>query len=421
METFLKILFFFIFPQLDLWQKCADLFTPTPTFLQCRKYFEQKRTAFGKIETFEMRSGSAARERTAREEEILETWSFLKGHIVHAATTASQRFSSGHKSSSSDMSGLSAHSMQRRRALKKKRVGEATPGTSTSTTPLTHLDLEAERNRVLGSLLEQASQLTGPRQPSTMMTSAEMYAKMMGEQLAMVEKEDLLSVVFPMLNILMNYFNNKRQQPQPTSLPQPTSMQAPPPPVPTPGPRFQMPGAGQQPPMQPGPAFAQPTYGQEQSTVFPVPSTSGYQQQQPPHMPPTPVSAYPPYSQQMPYSSGYQVPAMPFQSGPMQQQPSTSGYPATGMGRYPPQTPPVYTPISGASSGKPASTNTSPSKRPFLDSLDTISLSPYCAQTPSPLTPLTAGMARAFSGGSDSLNTPVITKANEDDKEDGDA
>ena len=65
----------------------AELF-PNATYLQCRKLFEQKRTAFGKIEVQEMRSGSAARPQTPREDDIMATWAFLTGHIVHAATSS---------------------------------------------------------------------------------------------------------------------------------------------------------------------------------------------------------------------------------------------------------------------------------------------------------------------------------------------
>ena len=42
----------------DLWMKCAELF-PGSDYLQCRKFFEQKRTAFGKIEAREQKSGAA--------------------------------------------------------------------------------------------------------------------------------------------------------------------------------------------------------------------------------------------------------------------------------------------------------------------------------------------------------------------------
>ena len=418
-----KIPFLFYFPQLDLWQQCAGLFTPAATFLQCRKYFEQKRTAFGKIEAFEMKSGSEARDRTAREEDILETWSFLKGHISHSTTTTSQRFSSDRDSSSSDMSGLSAHSIQRRKAVKKKRTGEPTP----STPPLTQLEVEAQRNRVLSSLLEQASQLTGPKQPQPQgMSTAEMYGKMIGEQLARVKKEDLLTVVIPILNILSNYFNKPQQ-------PQPTPMHPPPAPAQTPVPRNPLPRAGPQHPMHPGPAFP-PHYGQEQSPVYPVASTSGLQQQQPPHMPATSyqpttpvISGYPPYPvpmpstsgyqpPAMPSTSGYQPPAMPSTSGPIQQKPQPSTYPATyGPGRFTHDTPPVYTPLSGVSSNKPATTHTSPSKRPFLDSLDNLdSLSPLYPPTPSPL----QSALRALSTNSDTLNTPVTKPSEEEENDD---
>ena len=72
----------------DLWVKCAELF-PNCHFLECRKYFEKKRTAFGKLEAFEMKSGSAARGRTAKEEEHTKDWGFLLGHIAHAITMSS--------------------------------------------------------------------------------------------------------------------------------------------------------------------------------------------------------------------------------------------------------------------------------------------------------------------------------------------
>ena len=443
MATFLII--FLLFPQVDLWQKCAELFDPPATYLQCRKYFEQKRTAFGKIETFEMRSGSAARERTAREEEIMETWSFLKGHIAHIPTIPSQIFSSGQESSSSDTSasGLSAHSVQRRRA-KKKRAPETSPAASTSNAPR---DMETERNRVIGSLLEQASKLTAPPRTKTM---GEMYGNIIGQQLSLIETDDLLPIVSPMLTYIMQCSAAAKRSPMQPMQPPPLSMASvlvppvslgAPTPAPMPPAQQQMvpphaalqppssaPSTSMQPPPPPPARFQMPA--QEHSIHYPMPSTSGYQPQpipvsgyQPPaspvsaYQPPAspvspyqpasspvsayqpssnPVSAYQAYPAPLAYTSGYQVPVAPVQSR-AQQHP-------TGL---------VYTPISGAASSKPAPTQTSPSKRQFLEGLDNISLSPYCAQTPSPIT---AAIARAMGGGSE-VNTPA-SKADEEENDD---
>ena len=75
-----------------LWKELAGTF-PDCTYLQVRKFFEAKRTDFGKIEKRESRSGAPARERTTREESIMSTWSFLGGHIAHETTQPSDRFS----------------------------------------------------------------------------------------------------------------------------------------------------------------------------------------------------------------------------------------------------------------------------------------------------------------------------------------
>ena len=152
--------------KLTLWHQCAALF-PGATYLQCRKYFEQKRTAYGKIEAAEMKSGSDVKPRTPREQEIMETWAFFKGHIAHASHTSSQRFSSGHESSSSstDVSGLSAASIQRRKQLKKRRsepsaaTDETSPPAASPTVPAAAAAAGASEaiintTQILGSLLE---------------------------------------------------------------------------------------------------------------------------------------------------------------------------------------------------------------------------------------------------------------------------
>ena len=51
----------------------------------------------------------------------MTTWAFLGGHIVHEATIPSDRFTSGmEESSEAEHSGLSAHSVERRKRLKKQ-------------------------------------------------------------------------------------------------------------------------------------------------------------------------------------------------------------------------------------------------------------------------------------------------------------
>ncbi|XP_064082867.1 uncharacterized protein LOC135198826 [Macrobrachium nipponense] len=111
----------------ELWCELAASFIDC-SFQQVRKFFEARRTDFGKIEKREYKSGSAARSRTPREEEVMTRWAFLGGHIAHEPTVASDRFSpmssqrTDADDSSTDMSGLSAASIQRRRRLKQKRA-----------------------------------------------------------------------------------------------------------------------------------------------------------------------------------------------------------------------------------------------------------------------------------------------------------
>ena len=107
----------------DLWKELAAYF-PDCHYLQVRKFFEAKRTDFGKIEKRESKSGAPRRHRTPRERLIMETWSFLGGHIAHEPTTPSERFTPPLASQEevevidSDESGLSAHSLVRRRREK---------------------------------------------------------------------------------------------------------------------------------------------------------------------------------------------------------------------------------------------------------------------------------------------------------------
>ena len=105
----------------ELWKECAAALDGC-TGLQVRKFFEAKRTDFGKIEKKAFKSGAAAKRLTAREEEVMSMWGFLGGHIAHEATQSSHTFSpsaSRHgdndEASSGDLSGLSAASLERRR------------------------------------------------------------------------------------------------------------------------------------------------------------------------------------------------------------------------------------------------------------------------------------------------------------------
>ena len=86
------------------------------------------------------------------EDDIMATWALLKGHIAHAPTSSSHTFTSGHESSSnSDVSGLSAASIQRRRVLKKRRTDEGPQQEPASQPPPQRTP--AETSDVIASLL----------------------------------------------------------------------------------------------------------------------------------------------------------------------------------------------------------------------------------------------------------------------------
>ncbi|MPC38782.1 hypothetical protein E2C01_032298 [Portunus trituberculatus] len=207
--------------KLDLWQQCASLF-PNATHLQCRKYFEQKRTTFGKIEAMEMKSGAEARARTAREEDIMDTWFFFKGHIAHAATTSSQRFSSGHESSSnSDASGLSAASIQRRKVLKKRRMGDVTstlPNGATETVD----DPEPEGTRVISNLIERTAALTQQQpqqQPSWCGTEIKTFSKLVAYKMANVHPDDLDEAMIQVQSLIQKFVAKRKSALAPAQSP----------------------------------------------------------------------------------------------------------------------------------------------------------------------------------------------------------
>jgi hypothetical protein len=64
---------------------------PPATGPQCKKHYENMRTRVGKIMK-EKKSGAGQPQRSAREDQIMETWSFLMQHIVREETVPSEQF-----------------------------------------------------------------------------------------------------------------------------------------------------------------------------------------------------------------------------------------------------------------------------------------------------------------------------------------
>lgn len=356
--------------KLDLWYKCATMFNPPATYLQCRKFFEQKRTAFGKIEATEMKSGSEARDRTSREDDIMDTWGFLTGHIAHSSTTSSQRFSSGHESSSnSEYSGLSATSIERRKILKKRRVGDVSSNSPAAASDSTQ-DFGVEGTRVISNLIQRAEALTNKplEQHSWVGTEIETFSKLMAFQLAKLKTEDLAEVFSKVQALILDYIPKQPSRPP---------VVQPPPPPPTPAPRLQTPATSGQPwmgmpgvpPMAAGPAFPQ-------TMPYGMPSTSGY------------------------HPAAYVAPPMmtPHHIQGQQQ------YSAPGMLGYSTQAS-----VPAASTPRTAHTVTSPSKG-FFEGVDSLHLSPFAPTPPSFNT--------------DSVNPPTTTSLDtprgEEDPEDDD-
>ncbi|MEL7079527.1 MAG: hypothetical protein AAGM46_26905 [Cyanobacteria bacterium J06582_2] len=190
----------------DLWMKCAELF-PGSDYLQCRKFFEQKRTAFGKIEAREQKSGAAKRPRTARDEEIMRTWAFLGGHIAHAQTLSSARFSTDHESSS-DASGLSGASIQRRRMIKKKRSGNGTPKDTTN-----EEEHQPEERAILTALLERATAINPPQKEEPSCGQyINSFSKMVAFQMTQVDPDDMDQAMIDVQVLLSKYVAKKKSR-----------------------------------------------------------------------------------------------------------------------------------------------------------------------------------------------------------------
>ena len=190
----------------------------------------------------------------------MSMWAFLTGHIAHAGTLASQTFTSGHDSSSSDFSGLSAASIQRRRVLKKRRTeegGQEEPASQAA----------AATSDVIASLLDRAQSLSQPQgPPAPYGGEIEAWTKILGYKLANVHPDDLEDTCIELLGVIQRQVA-KRKVPQPAAQP--------PPQLPPPTRRPSTPAAfGPWMPAPPRPVTpATPTY----QVPYPMPSTSGYQ------------------------------------------------------------------------------------------------------------------------------------------------
>ena len=76
-----------------LWNEVGEQLDPPATGEQCKKQYEYMKTRVGKIFKREKKSGAGQVERSIREQDIIETWSFLTQHIVRIKTFASEEVS----------------------------------------------------------------------------------------------------------------------------------------------------------------------------------------------------------------------------------------------------------------------------------------------------------------------------------------
>ena len=74
------------------WDRVGEQLEPPASGSQCKKYYENMRTRLGKILKKERKSGAGQPQWTARDDQIMETWSFLMQHIVRGETVPSERF-----------------------------------------------------------------------------------------------------------------------------------------------------------------------------------------------------------------------------------------------------------------------------------------------------------------------------------------
>ncbi|XP_076034198.1 uncharacterized protein LOC143020994 isoform X4 [Oratosquilla oratoria] len=74
------------------WDRVGEQLEPPATGPQCKKHYENMRTRVGKIMKKEKKSGAGQPQRSARDNQIMETWSFLMQHIVWGETVPSEQF-----------------------------------------------------------------------------------------------------------------------------------------------------------------------------------------------------------------------------------------------------------------------------------------------------------------------------------------
>ena len=75
------------------WNQIGEQLKPPATDLQCKKHYENMRTRVGKIMKKEKKSGIGQPQRSARDDQIMETWSFLTQHIVRGEAVPIEQFS----------------------------------------------------------------------------------------------------------------------------------------------------------------------------------------------------------------------------------------------------------------------------------------------------------------------------------------
>ena len=74
------------------WDRVGKQLEPPATGPQCKKHYENMRARVGKIMKREKKSGAGQPQRSARDDQIMETWSFLTQHIVRGETVPSEQF-----------------------------------------------------------------------------------------------------------------------------------------------------------------------------------------------------------------------------------------------------------------------------------------------------------------------------------------
>lgn len=124
------------------WNRVGEQIEPPATGPQCKKYYENMRTRLGKIVKRESKSGAGQPERTVRDDEILQTWSFLKQHIVRGETISSDQFAVPAVAISDEDDEMT--SSPSRKAQRKR------PATTTADTEVAHSELSEAVKQIIG-------------------------------------------------------------------------------------------------------------------------------------------------------------------------------------------------------------------------------------------------------------------------------